>query len=271
MNNMKVNPVSPGWLNFFNNIRRIKMKTLTIGLLVIMALLIAGCSQENQASNNITVTGSGTLVTQEIALSNFDTVEAGLHFDLRIRQGEASTVTITADDNFIDFIDVNQDGTTISFGLKPEYAYNFYGTTLRAAVIMPEVAGLYLNGSSHAELDNLKNVENFAAELTGSSSLSGKLETNMAKLNVDGSAYVKLSGSGAELWLDSCGNSLADLSDFRAKEAIVQASCASKAVVNATRSLDVEAAQNSQVTYSGDPSLGEINVHEFASVSPGTN
>lgn len=271
MKDMKVNTPFFNWLYSYNSKRRIMMKTLTIGLLVIMALLVVGCSQEKQATNNITVTGSGTLVSREITLNPFDTVEAGLHFDLRVRQGETYAVVITSDDNFIDFIDVDQDETKISLGLRPEYAYNIYSTTLRAELTMPEVAGLYLNGSSHAELDNLKDVENFAAELTGSSSLSGELETEKAALSVNGSAFVKLSGSGAQLWLDSCGSSLADLSDFRAEEATVQASCASTTVVNATGSINVEAAQNSRVTYSGDPTLGEINVHEYASVVPGAD
>jgi hypothetical protein len=271
MKNMKVHNVLHGWLHFYYNIRRITMKTLTIGLLVIMALLAVGCSHEQQATNDITVTGSGTLVSREITLNPFDTVEAGLHFDLRVRQGETYAVVVTSDDNFIDFIDVDQDETKISLGLRPEYAYNFYSTTLRAEVTMPEVAGLYLNGSSHAELDNLKDVENFTAELTGSSSLNGELETEKAALSVNGNAFVKLSGFGAQLWLDSCGNSQTDLSDFRAEEATVQASCASAVVVHATGSLDVEATQHARVSYSGEPKPVDIDVHEFASVVIGAD
>jgi len=253
-------------IQLISTMRIREMKHIITFLIVSLAITIIGCKQDKPANNNVTITGSGTLVSQNMELTGFDTVEAGLHFDLVIQQGEQFSVIITSDDNFIEFIDVVQEATTISFGLRPEYAYNFYNTTLRAEVTMPEVAGLYLNGSSHAELDSLVDVADFVAELTGSSSLSGELEAESAALNVYGSTYVKLTGSGKRLQLDACGNSITDLSDFYVEDAALHTSCASTAEVNAAGRIDVDATQNSRVTYSGNPALGEVAAHEYAAV-----
>lgn len=84
---------------------------------------------------------------------------------------------------------------------------------------MPELAGLNLSVSSHVTLDDFQSTGKFEAELTGSSSLSGELEADSASFKVYEAAYVKLAGSTGNLWLDACGNSVTDLSEFEAEDA----------------------------------------------------
>jgi len=251
-----------------NTIWRKEMKRLTILLFVSLALfLVAGCKQAPK-SNNVTIHGSGKLETREVAISEFDTVETALHWNLAIQQGETFQITVTSDDNFIDFIDLVQTGKTIVFDLKPGYAYNIYGVTLKALVTVPEAITLRLNGSSSAKLDNLEGLTTFGAELTGATALTGRLEAARVNLDVQQNAYVELSGAAGELWLDACGNSITDLSQFLAGKAEVETSCASSAVVNVDGDLAVEASQNSRVTYAGNPRLENLNIHESASVYP---
>lgn len=246
------------------------MKTMSTRLLFVLVVLVAGCSQIDRApqNNHLTITGSGNIVSREVEISRFDQVEAGITFDLTIRQGEDFSVVLFSDDNFIEYLQVEQSGGTISFDFIPGYAYDLHGVTLRAEVTMPELAGLRLSSSGHATLEDLKSTGNLDVELSGSSSLDGTLEAEKSSFVLSGSTYVKLSGSTEDLLVDACGSNLADFSDYLAGEATVQAGCASKVLVNVVDELDGDASQNSQVYYVSQPASSTITVHQSAFVGP---
>ena len=231
------------------------MRKITIILIVITALLLAGCGKTTQApmSNEVVVHGSGTIISKEIDVTEFDRLEAGLHFNLTIRHGDKARLTILSDDNFIEYIDVKQVGTTLRLGLDPGYAYNIYDVTLQVEATLPDLVGLTLNQSSHAWLDKAVSTNEFTAELTGSGTLEGELQAANANFRLSGASAMDLSGSAETLRVDSCGNSIANLERFAAVDAIIQVSCNSITSVRVNGSLDVNASQFAQVFYSGEP------------------
>lgn len=226
-----------------------KVIAICIVVLVGVVVLAAGYGRNNDVAENnrLSLTGSGNVVARELALTGFDRLEAGLTFDLLVRQGEAFQVLIFADDNFVDFIQVAQTGTTLTFGLKPGYAYDIAGVTMRAEVTMPVLAGLQLDSSSHAELDRFANQGHLNAELTGASFLTGRLEGEGVDLTVNGSAVVALAGSAQELAVDACGSSQVDLSTFHAGRMTLEAACASRVKVNEGSGWDGRISQNAQL------------------------
>jgi hypothetical protein len=258
------------WISQIKSEKEKTMKTIITIIFAILIILTASCSQiERDAQNNeINLTGSGNLVSREIGSLDFDQVEGNLNFDLTIRQGTESKVVLTSDDNFIDFIQVEQAGSSISFGFTPGHAYDISGVTLRAEITVPTLSRLDLNSSSHAQFVEYESGQPFEANLTGSSSLGGKLKMETATLNVNGSAYVKLTGSGEFLALNVCGSSIVDLSEFEVNNADLDVSCASKVAVNVSGQLNGEASQNARVTFTGDPPMNWIEVHQYASVQP---
>lgn len=248
--------------------KEIAMKLFTKLLITMIAILLIGCSQTRQDSqnNNLAITGSGNLVSEELFLSNFDQVEAGLHFDLTFRQGKDSRVVLTSDDNFIEYIQVEQTGRGIRFGFKPGHAYDISGVTLQAEVTIPHLSKLELNSSSQAKIDGYRSQQPFEAELTGSSSLTGDLQLETAAINMYGSSNVKISGSAEKLDLQACGSSIVDLSDFESKDAALDVSCNSTIIVEVPGRLEVEASQYAQVYFTGNPVAKVLAVYEFASV-----
>ena len=192
------------------------MKTIGALLLTLIFILLASCTQLDRVpqNNEVKITGSGALVSKEIDISDFDQVEAGLYFDLTIHQGENSRVILTSDDNFIEYLQVEQTGNSITLGFKPGHAYDTSEVTLRAEVTIPELSKLEMNGSSHAHIEGYRSQQPLEVELTGSSSLTGDMQLETVVLKTYGSSYVKLSGSGDRLNLEACGSSIADLGDY---------------------------------------------------------
>ncbi len=244
------------------------MKTLKILILIVLLILVAGCSQIDRGAsiNALTITGSGNIVSREVAISGFEQVETGLTFDLTIRQGEHFSVVLSSDDNFVDYLQVEQAGKNISLGFLPGYAYDIHGVTLRAEITMPELVRLSLSGSSHATLEGFTAARDLEFELSGSSFVDGYLEAEISSFKLTGGTYLKLAGSTENMRLDTCGNSVTDLSQFEAREAIVEASCASTIIVKVEEILDIEASQNSQILYVGQPDSSDIKAYESAHV-----
>lgn len=246
------------------------MNTLTKLILIMITILLIGCSQSDQdiQQNEINVSGSGNLVSREITLVEFDRVEAGMNFDLNIRQGTTPRVILTSDDNFIDFIQVEQVDKNLRFGFIPGYAYDTRGITLRAEVFMPELTGLDLEGSSHANLDGYQSMGILEARLTGASALTGDVQVKSAILNAYGSSFIHLTGSGTNLTLETCGANLVDLGAFAAEEATIEISCNSRANVDVSDQLQIKASQYAQLIYDGNPTITAFDVNESASVRP---
>ena len=74
---------------------------LTSGLLV-------GCAGD---AGDV-VEGSGNLDTQEMDFSGFTRVEAGHAFEVEIVHSASYSVSITADDNLFEYIEVSKKGET---------------------------------------------------------------------------------------------------------------------------------------------------------------
>ena len=87
-------------------------------------------------------------------------------------------------------------------------------------------------------------------------------------LNAYGSSFIKLSGSGNNLWVDACGSGAVDLTDYHVEDAALQVACSSMVIVNVNGILDGDTAQNGQVYFVGYPALNYLGIHENASVAP---
>jgi hypothetical protein len=240
-------------------------------LLIILTALIwlVGCTNRVPLSSeeSISLSGSGRIAVKEFELSAFDQIETGLPFEVILSQDEEYQVEVHADDNFIDYVDLEVQGTTLTMGFKPGIRYDLKNISLRVEVSMPKIKVLNLSGSSLVTLDNFTELEDLEVSLNGASSLGGKLEASELVIDASSNAKVNLAGSVSKLSISADGNSLVDLKDLKSKQASIEASGLSQVVVNVLDVLEISASQHSQIYYYGNPDLGEISVNQFSKVA----
>ena len=236
---------------------------LMLGSLIVVSL---ACSlPELPSISQVSLTGSGNVVTQEEAISDFDKVDISHSFEVDIKQGESFSVVIRVDDNLVEQLQVEKFGSTLKIGLKPDVSI-VSNATLEAEITMPELTGLDISGASNATISGFKSTNNLTVDLSGASSLRGDIEAGDTSFDLSGSSDANLTGSGGNLTLDASGSSDVDLSDFPVADAEIDASGASTVTVNASGRLDVEASGASNVYYLGDPSMGTIETSGASSV-----
>ena len=205
------------------------------------------------------IVGSGELVTEEKDFTDFTIVEVGWGFEVEINQSDSYSISITADDNMFDYIEVSQTGDTLTIGLK--WGYGYRNVTLRAEITMPDLYGLEFSGGTQGTIEEFSSSHEFIVGLSGGSSLIGDFTTSEdAQFTLSGgSRLIELGGEAEDLRISGSGGSQLELSDFQVVNADVSLSGGSRATINLDGRLDANLSGGSFLYYIGDPALGDIN------------
>ncbi len=233
------------------------MKRLLLLTCVLLVALLSGCCPLAPALWNArAIAGSGKLVTREMDLKGFSRIDAGAAFVLDVTHGDGYAVTVTADDNLIDRLDVSVSGDTLHIRLRP--GLSLHSVTMRAKVTLPLLRGLALSGASRATVAGLQSSEDLSLSLSGASSVEGTIAAGDLRLGESGASRAELTGTAGNLRIEGSGASSARLAGLTVKDAHVSLSGASSAEINASGRLDADLSGASRLLYAGDPTLGRM-------------
>jgi len=237
------------------------MKKAIVAVLVV-ALLTSGLSVGCIWGS---VTGSGNLTTETFNFSDFTKVEADSGFQVELTKSGTFSIEITADDNVHEYIEVEKSGETLGIRLRGNRFYN--SVTLRAKVTMPDLYKIELTGGSQASITGFSSSHDFSVELSGGSRVAGDITAGDADFDLSGGSQVNLEGSADDLVVNGSGGSQLNLETFSVDNADINLSGGSRATVNVNGTLGVNLSGGSQVTYVGEPNLGDIKLSGDSTVS----
>jgi hypothetical protein len=256
-----------------------KVKSIA-AVIVIMGLLLVPCV----SGCFIPVSGSGDLVTEEFSFTDFNRVHVGSTFEVEISQSDTFSISITADDNIMEYIIVNLSGDSLQVRLKQ--GYNYHSITAIAKIGMPDIERLELSGATEGILNdfvtsndvtlNVSGASNLTLsalssgdvrmEISGASRVSGNLVAGDVNFEVSGASNLSLTGSGQALKAEVSGASRISLDNFTTDNADIDLSGASTGVVNTGGTLDAEVSGASTLYYIGNPLMGDIDISGASSV-----
>ncbi len=252
-----------------------KSKISSVLALMMVAGLLTSCT---------VVVGSGNLKTENMDFIDFTGVDIGGAFEVEIVQSDSFSVSITADENLFDYIQVYKHGSTLKISVQP--AVIFRSTTQRAEISMPELFNLELSGASCGTITGFESVDDLDIEVSGASSLdvegmvagdmrfdisgasrvTGDVNADDVDFNVSGASTVRLQGTATDMKLDLSGASNAELGDFLVDNASIKFSGASRGTVHADGRLDIDLSGASRLTYTGDPTIGDVDISDASNM-----
>jgi hypothetical protein len=274
---------------------------LLVVLVIISSMLVSGCcccAFTDESADWLTkgglisefssvVEGTGKIKTQEFKLSGFNQVDISSSFEVQITQGEEFNVLVHADEAVFPYLNVAVQGDTLGIGIDSSNISLFKVNILKAEVIMPELNKLKVSGTSEVDVEGFDSEKNLQVdlsgasgldltmnsgkvnlEISGSSKLRGKINAGDINLTSSGASSVNLAGSGEDLIVESSGSSDVDLSELSVEDARIDASGASKIMVNASGTLNVHASGASSIYYLNNPSMGNIDVEKSSKLEP---
>ena len=258
------------------------MRKITLLLVLLAALALSACSvtvsdegiQINDKGRTTDirfgeglVVGSGKQVTREYELGGFTAVDIANAFRPDISRADSFSIVVTIDDNVVEYLRVDKEGSTLRVYLESGNSYTFRSDPPTVKITMPALDRLTFSGAVKGTISGFQSTRSFSADLSGASSLKGSIQTGNARFEVSGASSCVLQGAGQDVTADISGASTLDLGTFTARNANVSASGASKATINASGKLDYELSGASRLIYAGNPTIGR---HDTSGASSAT-
>jgi hypothetical protein len=213
----------------------------------------------------VALVGSGNLETKEYAFTDFTEVDIGWTFEFEVRQSSSYTISITADDNVMDYVEVSKKGQALRIRL--ERASLIGPVTLRASVTMPGLLGLTASGASHGTVSGFASTEDLHMIASGASGVTGNITAGDVEFDMSGASTIELEGSASDIDANVGGGSHLNLEDFVVDNADINFSGGSWGTVNLSGRLDANLSGASTLWYIGEPIMGDINTSGASTIS----
>lgn len=235
----------------------------------VLVVLLGACALPPVMSGpSESITGSGTPVTHQYDIKDFDRLVISNAFKADVTEGDTFVVEVTVDDNLEQYLDVSKQGDTLTVGLKPGLNLGLNRATMRATITLPGLRAIEANGASQVTLGGFESNDSLDVQASGASTVRGDIQAGDTTFDVSGASTVRFNGQGDNGSVTVSGASTADLADFAMKDVKVDANGASTAIVTVGGRLDAQASGASKVEYLGDPTLGRIDESGASRVAP---
>jgi archaellin len=197
-------------------------------------------------SSFIPALNSGNLQTRDMKQTNFTGLFVGNGFQVSVVQGANYSITVTADSNAFNYIEVTKNAGAVTIDLKPLTLG--ISTPLKAQVTMPSLQSIDLSGGSNL------NAQGFNM-------------TNNLKVNLSDGSTLIMNGQAGDLNVVCSGGSTLELAGMQVNNAMVNFSDGSHGTINLDGTLTANLSGGSNLQYLGNPTLGSINTLDGSNIS----
>jgi hypothetical protein len=252
-------------------------KRVLIGAYILLAVVLAACGFD--VSELELIEGSGDVITEEQDASNFDSVVLSGIGTARITQGDDESLTITADDNLMQYFETEVRDGTLEIGLTEEGRnkllrpsqpvvfrvgaidlVSLTGSGIGDIEIDELEAGdldLRVSGAGDIEIDDLQ-AGGLDLTLSGAGDIHiDELEADDVEVTVSGIGGVEVDGTVQSQDITMSGAGRYDASDLESQSAKVVSSGVGKVTVWPLETLDVTLSGAGGVEYYGEPEVTE--------------
>jgi len=194
--------------------------------------------------------GSGNIVTETRHTGNFTGIDAGGSFEVEVKNGPSTEITVEADDNIIKDIETEVAGNTLNIKLKN--GFSFSNGHFKVFVTAPNINTLKSSGAATINIKNVvKNDDKITLEASGASSINGEINSPETSVDASGAAGVHVTGRTQKYAVEASGSSNVKTVGLMSETTKVNSSGAASVGVYSSISITVDASGASNVQYSG--------------------
>ncbi|MEM9820923.1 MAG: head GIN domain-containing protein [Bacteroidota bacterium] len=202
--------------------------------------------------NGDCVRGRGDLIAVDLNLADFSGIQLEIDAQVILRQGSSQSVTIEAEENIIDLIDldVRNDIWEIDF----EDCVRDYDN-IRIFIEMPNISRLTVTGSGLIRGDNLFEVDEIDLIISGSGDIDLAVNADFIDGKISGSGKTYLEGNANRFDFEISGSGDYRAFNLNALRGDIEIRGSGDAEVRVEEELDVEIRGSGDVFYRGFPVL----------------
>lgn len=204
---------------------------------------------------NETVKGNGNIITEQRDVSVNPTIKSLGSFDVVLHQGAPSSVKVTADENLMDYIVVEERDGALDIRTKEHVNLNST-KKIRIDITTNRIEEVLLAGSGNINSDGkFTGSEKLKLSIAGSGNISMEINTPEVEATIAGTGDISVIGEtrDAEIRIAGVGNFKAE--GLKAENVKVHIAGSGNVKVFADASLDVDIAGSGSIYYRGNPNI----------------
>lgn len=194
-------------------------------------ILLASCTDDDK------INGSGNMVTETRAVSEFTKVSSEGVFEVNITEEDTQSVEVTADNNIMPYVNTNVSSNQLGLSLKDG---NYSNITLSADIKLVDLNGITNSGTGNINAFNVDEEGEFSVLNSGTANITIQGESDSLEVMNEGTGDFK----GYDFQVNSCQIENIGSGDIQ---------------VNCTESLDIKITGSGNVYYKGHPSIN-VNI-----------
>lgn len=185
-------------------------------------------------------------------ITDFDRLEMGNAFIIKVRQGEFFDINVCGDRRNLDDLDVFKEGSTLVIRFDDNGGRHH---DTHVTITMPLLEAVNFSGATNSTVTGFELDDSFRIQLSGASvcQVSGEFENTNVLLS--GASNLTLTGYGNSLNAEVSGASDLQAFHYGVAEADIEVSGSSRAKISVSDDLKAEASGSSIIYYRGEPSV----------------
>lgn len=194
--------------------------------------------------------GSLNVVTEKREVTAFNAIDASGGINVELVQGPEIGLTIEADDNLIEFIEIEVTDSVLKIRLREKI-----GDHKAIEVKVDFVSIEAIRASAGAKVSSESPIVGKALKFETSSGAISRLNLEFESIAIEASsgAQAELSGTAGQLMLQSSTGAIIEALGLKAENASVKSSSGAINNVSASNELSMEASSGAIVNYQGQP------------------
>ena len=232
-----------------------KQKVMSLVCLICLAALCGTLRAE-------TIHGNGKAITKEYQVTDFDEISFSGQAEFIYEQSEAApSLTITIDENLLEYIEVKVSGKELKVYPKQEGmlkgSYQLRPTVFKIRGNSKQLEEVSSSGSGNFVIHGTLKSKELELNLSGSGSIQiDALQAEELKCNVAGSGGVTVKGKVSEAKYNLAGSGQVIARDCESEEVNGNIAGSGNLEVYATRTLNGNIVGSGNIYYKGDPKVG---------------
>ena len=237
------------------------MKNLSI--LIAASVLMGSC---NIISGSV-VTGNGNIRTEKRSPGNFNGVKTSGSIDIEIASGNAYSVSVENDDNLLQYVVTEVNGSTLNVHYKD--GYSIIDDHAKVYVTAPSLDKLSVSGSGNITSQGmLKSSRQIEVAISGSGNIKAQVDAPAVDVSISGSGNVGLTGRTKDFTSNIFGSGDINCGGLEGENATVKVAGSGNTHVFASVHLSATVVGSGDVYYRGNPPSPEIHTTGSGSVEP---
>lgn len=202
-------------------------------------------------SVGLTKAVTAATITKNFAVKEFSKLKTGSAFHVEFIHSNENKVDIEIDEDMADKLFVENSGDELTIKLKDYSGNNIH--TMKAKVYGNTLSELTISGAAHFKSDYTFTEKNIDINSSGASKVDITINTENLNMEISGASKVITKGNADKQIIEISGASNYNGKECKSANITIESSGASKASINCTDTLNVEASGASHITYTSVP------------------